>query len=405
MGHASATGRPRDMGGGVEDQLLAQWQRRCARGHGRPAQSRSVLSTAEAAKVLDAVLSALDGDGPHSPLLEQAARRWAQTATPITDIVLQLGFLRDLLLEGHLVGDVASAGHSAASSESPAASSESPEASSESPAASSQAAKALPTTSGSSQVDRRARLQAIVDRVAVIATETAVTMAERAALTDPLTRVGNRRAMIEAGRAAVAAARRSGYPLSVLSIDLDGLKALNDTAGHGAGDGALAELARAVSQALRQSDQLFRVGGDEFVAIMPLVGTADVADIVERAAHFGAPRFSWGRADLGTDGDTLEELLAAADRRLYAGRQRRRAGLVHADGPAEMAGVVGEAWPAPQAPAATALQDTTTLQADRSGPPVPAPPARRRAVIWAMTLLLVCLAIAVVALTLVRLVH
>lgn len=295
------------------EELLAQWQRCCADGEGGRAQPpASVPPIAVAASVLRAVLDALEGNEVESPLLEEAAREWAQVPTPVADIVAQLGRLRDLLAPGTPDERSAPAG------------------------------SAAPGCSAT-ESHRRARVQQIVDRMTIIATETAIASAEHAALTDALTQVGNRRAMVEAGRLAVAAARRSGHPLSVLSIDLDGLKLLNDTVGHSAGDAALADLARTVSQALRQSDQLFRVGGDEFVAIMPLAGSADVAEIVQRANAAGAPRFSWGRADLGVDGDSLEELLAAADRRLYAGRQQRRSGQLQATGPVPAPG--WSAWP------------------------------------------------------------
>lgn len=358
----------------MEDQLLAQWRRCCADGDGGRAQPVSVPPVAIAAGVLRAVLDALDGSGVESPHLEQAAREWAQVPTPVADIVAQLGCLRDLLAPGP-------PGERSAPTGTPAP---------------------RGTATGS---HRRARLQQIVDRVTIVATETAIASAEHAALTDALTHVGNRRAMVEAGRPAVAAARRAGYPLSVLTIDLDGLKVLNDTAGHSAGDAALADLARTVSQALRRSDQLFRVGGDEFVAIMPLVGTADVTEILHRAEAAGAPRFSWGRADLGVDGDSLEELLAAADRHLYAGRQQRRSGqLPVTGGPTAVAGVVGVARPNPPRLAAGATDAGASPETEAPAPPISTPGARPRTALWALTLVLVLvfLAIALVIVTLTR---
>ena len=206
---------------------------------------------------------------------EQAVRRWAATGLPVDWLIAQLGELRDLLAE---------------------------------------------------QGDRWPEpvLRRTVDRLVTVATETVLDAVHDAARTDPLTGVGNRRAMVEAARPAVAAACRSGNALAVVAIDVVGLKHRNDTEGHAAGDRALVDLAGALRSALRHSDQLFRVGGDEFVAVLPLVGPADVADIMARAGADGAPRFSWGLALVPDDGTNLAQLLAVADQRLYEARRAPR---------------------------------------------------------------------------------
>ena len=165
------------------------------------------------------------------------------------------------------------------------------------------------------------RLAAALDRVTVTATQAALTQLEDAALTDALTETGNRRALEQAARAALATAARSGQPLSVVAIDLDGLKTINDSQGHAAGDRALAGLSAAVRAALRATDQLFRIGGDEFVVLLPLASSEMVGELVQRMQMFNAPKFSWGAATTPMDGVDLETLLRVADARLYESRR------------------------------------------------------------------------------------
>lgn len=167
------------------------------------------------------------------------------------------------------------------------------------------------------------RLASVLDTVVMLCTQAALTELEGAALTDVLTGAGNRRALETAARAALASASRNGHPLSMAVIDLDGLKVLNDTQGHGAGDRALAGLASALRHCLRETDQLFRIGGDEFVVLLPMAPAETVGMLLSRAVP-AAPRFTWGSATSPNDGTGLEELLAVADARLYA--KRRDAG-------------------------------------------------------------------------------
>jgi diguanylate cyclase (GGDEF)-like protein len=165
------------------------------------------------------------------------------------------------------------------------------------------------------------RLGARLDRATMAATQAALTQLEDAALTDALTEAGNRRALEQAARAALATAARTGQPVSLVAIDLDGLKAINDTHGHSAGDQALAGLSAAVRAALRATDQVFRIGGDEFVVLLPLASRDMVADLVRRMQLANAPKFSWGAATAPDDGSRLETLLQVADARLYQGRR------------------------------------------------------------------------------------
>src|SRR5690606_15710595 len=94
---------------------------------------------------------------------------------------------------------------------------------------------------------------------------------------DVLTGLPNRGLLYEFGEQIVAAARRSGKPLAVLFFDLDRFKAVNDTHGHQAGDAVLREVARRLSQIRRAEDVTGRLGGDEFLAILPNIRSKEDA--------------------------------------------------------------------------------------------------------------------------------
>jgi diguanylate cyclase (GGDEF)-like protein len=147
----------------------------------------------------------------------------------------------------------------------------------------------------------------------------------RAAATDPLTGLANRRTWQAAADRSRAHALRSDEPFTVALIDLDGFKAVNDQAGHRAGDALLQALAGAWSAQLRMSDLLGRYGGDEFVLSLPATDAAHAEDLLARlrAAH-PAP-WSAGTATAGP-GDTLAELLVRADTDLYRNKRRKRGG-------------------------------------------------------------------------------
>jgi diguanylate cyclase (GGDEF)-like protein len=145
----------------------------------------------------------------------------------------------------------------------------------------------------------------------------------RAAATDPLTGLANRRAWQAAADRGLAYAHRSDEPFTVVLIDLDDFKAVNDQAGHRAGDALLQELATAWSAQLRLSDLLGRYGGDEFVLSLPGTDAARTEDLLTRlrAAHPAA--WSAGTAT-ARPGDTLADLLVRADGDLYRDKRRKR---------------------------------------------------------------------------------
>jgi len=158
---------------------------------------------------------------------------------------------------------------------------------------------------------------------------------ELQARTDSLTGVMNRRAVEIAGQTELAACRRRGAPLSVLAIDLDYFKNLNDTYGHAAGDVMLQTIARLLTQCLRSSDLVARFGGEEFIAVLPERNAARAFEIAERLrgriaavqvlfeSHLLQVTASFGIAAL-TGGESWGELLRRADRALYAAKQAGR---------------------------------------------------------------------------------
>jgi two-component system cell cycle response regulator len=151
---------------------------------------------------------------------------------------------------------------------------------------------------------------------------------------DALTKLSNRRFILTQLAAAVSAARRHERALSVAIVDIDHFKSVNDEHGHAAGDRVLAAVARSMRQHLRAEDQLGRLGGEEFLALLPDADTRAAATTAEklRAAvaalavrHDGgelAVTISAGWA--AWDGESPEELLRRADEALYEAKRRGR---------------------------------------------------------------------------------
>jgi diguanylate cyclase (GGDEF)-like protein len=100
-------------------------------------------------------------------------------------------------------------------------------------------------------------------------------------ITDPLTGLNNRRYLTDRIRQELAVDRSSSLPLSLLVLDLDGFKLLNDERGHDQGDRGLIEAGESIKACLRDTDTLARYGGDEFVAVLPRT-TADQAQAIAR---------------------------------------------------------------------------------------------------------------------------
>jgi diguanylate cyclase (GGDEF)-like protein/PAS domain S-box-containing protein len=151
--------------------------------------------------------------------------------------------------------------------------------------------------------------------------------AQAQARTDDLTGLANRRVWDDRLPSEIARARRNGSPLAVAMIDLDGLKAINDTKGHQAGSNALKSASAAWSAVVRESDLLARFGGDEFAVLMPDCSLEDARHAAERlrAALGPAPTASIGVA-AWNGAETGAALVERADEVLYrakrAGRNR-----------------------------------------------------------------------------------
>lgn len=158
---------------------------------------------------------------------------------------------------------------------------------------------------------------------------------KRLANTDGLTGVLNRRRFMELSRQEVARSHRYGGPLSLIMLDVDHFKAVNDSYGHEVGDEVLVSLSQVCRQVLRQVDLFGRVGGEEFMALLPETGLEGAAMVAERlrtalAAHavsVSKPEvrvtISLGVAQLSPE-THLSDLMRLADDAMYQAKQNGR---------------------------------------------------------------------------------
>lgn len=165
----------------------------------------------------------------------------------------------------------------------------------------------------------------------------------RDSLHDPLTKLLNRRGFAEVFKSHAALLRRRPGALSLLMIDLDDFKEVNDDYGHTAGDRVLVEVGRALSQAVRVSDRVGRLGGDEFVILLP-EADADIARALCTRIHALCPirvavsndvelavELSLGAATAELD-EPLDALIARADAAMYSEKRRHQSGRFVHDG-------------------------------------------------------------------------
>ncbi len=172
-----------------------------------------------------------------------------------------------------------------------------------------------------------------------------------ASFTDYLTGAANRKQLYQLGPRLLDAARRAGQPVSLLMLDLDHFKRVNDTYGHAAGDAVLAGFSALLRSTLRKSDLFARYGGEEFVVLAPNAGNGQTLELAERiraaverlevASGEDVVRFTvsigastlegpppgppgQGTADTADCVDPLEALLAQADEALYAAKAAGR---------------------------------------------------------------------------------
>jgi len=210
-------------------------------------------------------------------------------------------------------------------------------------------------------VDIRARQFSDAQRAALIDLSTLVMTAlrnrrsalelGRLARTDHLTGIANRAQFELAVASEIQQAARSNQSFTVMYMDLDGFKEVNDRHGHAAGDDVLREVARRVVAQVREGDTVARVGGDEFAVVMRCHAAGDAATLGARiVAAVGQPialrggqrvavGMSVGEAAYSSAASTAEALMAGADQALYAAKRRSparrtRSGRVAAKGTA-----------------------------------------------------------------------
>ena len=162
----------------------------------------------------------------------------------------------------------------------------------------------------------------------------ALQLVQHEAETDALTGQPNRRALDEMLKQQVDMAQSTGRAFSVLLLDIDHFKLVNDTHGHGAGDDTLRAFAQRVREHLRQGDTCARYGGEEFVVVLPGTTLAAALDVAERLRHGVAEAslmsvplvratVSIGAAQ-HVPGETVEQLLERADTAVYAAKRGGR---------------------------------------------------------------------------------
>jgi diguanylate cyclase (GGDEF)-like protein/PAS domain S-box-containing protein len=156
------------------------------------------------------------------------------------------------------------------------------------------------------------------------------------AIRDPLTGLYNRRYLNDALNREIARAGRGGYPVSVVMIDIDDFKSLNDEFGHAMGDSILLGFAKQLMEQTRIEDTVCRYGGEEFLVVLPDVASGSAREITERwrgsfqdghAVLTGRvihATISCGIAEYPACGNTVDELIASADKALYQAKAMGR---------------------------------------------------------------------------------
>jgi diguanylate cyclase (GGDEF)-like protein/putative nucleotidyltransferase with HDIG domain len=160
---------------------------------------------------------------------------------------------------------------------------------------------------------------------------------QESALTDPLTSLPNARYLFVSFEEEISRAMRQQVPLSIIELDVNDFKEVNDRYGHPAGDRILRGLARAIRSQLRGCDTCVRYAGDEFIVTVPGVGRQEIGKVEGRiqsaienhkfAVHGGRPvrvSVSMGSASFPEDGRTFDALIAVADARMYEAKFARR---------------------------------------------------------------------------------
>lgn len=185
----------------------------------------------------------------------------------------------------------------------------------------------------------------VVFGIVLLVNQTIATRLQESARRDLLTEALTRRAMEEVAADELARSRRHNLPLSLLLLDIDHFKLVNDQYGHAAGDAALRQFAAAVRRCLRREDVFGRLGGEEFCALLPSTAVGGAAQLAERirqsvanlAVEAGGHRLSLkvsvGVASLDAQGGNWDELVNQADRAMYAAKRAGRNRVIIGEAP------------------------------------------------------------------------
>jgi len=158
---------------------------------------------------------------------------------------------------------------------------------------------------------------------------------QQAARTDSLTSLANRRAFVEAAWVELERARRHGRPLSLLYIDCDDFKAVNDRLGHVGGDAVLAAVGGTLREAVRGHDTVARLGGDEFGVLLPEIDGPGAVALAERlrdqlratlTGRWDRVTFSIGVATFVTPPGSVDEMILRADELMYEAKRSGKDG-------------------------------------------------------------------------------
>jgi diguanylate cyclase (GGDEF)-like protein len=158
---------------------------------------------------------------------------------------------------------------------------------------------------------------------------------------DSLTGIANARVFEEHAHREIARSRRSGFPLTVAYLDLDGFKGVNDSFGHSEGDRLLRTIATLVAQSARATDVVARVGGDEFAVLMPDTDAEQARALLERIAGAVADGVGrrWGvgvtigAATFREPPEDVDHAVREADALMYRGKGAGRGRIIQATWP------------------------------------------------------------------------
>jgi diguanylate cyclase (GGDEF)-like protein len=173
---------------------------------------------------------------------------------------------------------------------------------------------------------------------AIAELRSALEQAQRLARVDHLTGAFNSRHFIELAAAEVRRAGRYGHPFTMVYLDIDDFKSVNDSGGHSAGDALLVTVVSAVRSSVRATDVIARLGGDEFAVLLPETGYEASAVAVRKIAEhlrvsvgrMGRPvTFSIGAVTFVTPPESVDSMIRAADACMYAAKHGGKDRIVH----------------------------------------------------------------------------